>query len=160
MGNATREYGKITLPKNFRSSPGTYGLEPLCREYPNKKTNASDDILTQSFGMERSYGVCRSDIRPSHRRVRSPRIEGYFVGNLDTCRVWRRRVTHSVLMYHSKGAYPQIQLSMKTPRTGGAFHRWSVPITSETHANISVESKRLPHCFLPIMDASPSVKWL
>lgn len=52
---------------------------------------------------------------------------------------------------------PQIQLSMKTPRTGGALHRWSVPITSEIHASISVESKRLPHCFLPIMDASPSV---
>ncbi len=32
--------------------------------------------------MERSYGVCRLDIRPSHRRIRSPRIEGYFVGKL------------------------------------------------------------------------------
>lgn len=155
------EYGS-QYRRIFRSSSGTYGLEPFaCVKRRTvsilAKDHASDDILTQSFGMERSNGVCRSDIRPSHRRVRSPRNEVYFVGKTWTpVGYGGDALPIQSLCITAKGATPNPALN-ETPRTEGALHRWSVPITSETHASISVESKRLPHCFLPIMDAFPSV---
>lgn len=113
------------------------GMGPWPRAYSLCKTgqrivstlaesNGSDDILTQSFGMERSHGVCRSDVRSNHRRARSPRKEGCLPETWTPVGYGGAALRYPFIPYVSRQrGLPQMELSMAAkssmPRTGA---RW------------------------------------
>lgn len=69
--------------------------------------------------MERSCGVCRLDIAPAIDASEGLENEGYFAGNLDTCRVWRKRLTHSVpYVSQQRGLPPNLALNEDTEDGG------------------------------------------